>query len=67
MCKTDHWLEAAEWCRELILVLCDDLEGWDGRWGGRRLRKERIWVYLWLIHVIVPQNLTKHCKAIVLQ
>ena len=33
--------------------LCDNLEGWE-RWGvGRRFRRERTHVYLWLIHVVV--------------
>ena len=37
------------------------------RWVIRRkLRKEGIYVYLQLIHV-VQQNLTQHCKAIILR
>ena len=32
------------------LKLLDDLKGWDGRVGGR-LKREEIYVYLWLIHV----------------
>ena len=44
--------------RELSLVLCDDLEGWD--WGEvrGRLKREGIYVYLWLIHVVVQQKPT---------
>ena len=38
--------------RELSLLLRDDLEGWDGEMG-RRLKREVIYVYIWLIHVIV--------------
>ena len=38
--------------RELSLLLCDDLEGWDGGMGGR-LKREGIYVYIWLIHVVV--------------
>ena len=40
------------------------------RWGGQdvgvgwRLKKEGIYVYLWLIHVVVQKKLT-HCKAII--
>ena len=30
--------------KELVLVLCDDLEGWDGGCGGR-LKREEIYVY----------------------
>ena len=39
-------------------MLCDDLEGWD--WGevGGRLKREGIYVYLWLIHVVVQQKPT---------
>ena len=35
-------------------------------WGGR-FKRERIHVYLWLIHVEVWQKTTKFCKAIILQ
>ena len=37
------------------LVLCDDLEGWDGGMGGR-VEREWIYVYLWLIHTVVQQK-----------
>ena len=43
-------------------MFCDDLVGWDG-WGGR-LKREGIYVYIWLIHV-VQQKLTQLCKAII--
>ena len=36
--------------RELKLGLCDNLEGWE---AGRRLQRERTYVYLWLIHTDV--------------
>ena len=45
-------------------MLCDDLEGLDG--GVGRLR-EGIHVYSELIHFIVQQKLTQHCKATVPQ
>ena len=32
-----------------------------------RLQRERIYVYIWLIHVVVQQKLIQHCKAIILQ
>ena len=35
-------------------------------WGGR-VKREGIYVYLWLIHVEVWQKTTKLCKAIILQ
>ena len=48
-------------------MLCDDLEGWDGMGGvvGERLKREGIYVYIWLIHFLV--KLSQHCKAIILQ
>ena len=36
-------------------------------WVGERAKRERIYVYLWLIHVEVGQKTTKFCKAIILQ
>ena len=48
------------------MVLCDDLEGWDARVGGR-LRKEGIYAYLWLIHIVVQQKPAQRCNAIILQ
>ena len=46
---------------------------WQPRGMGRRegvrgrLKRERIYVYLWLIHAVVRQELAQLCKAIVLQ
>ena len=45
--------------------LCDDLEGWDGVSMGGRLKREGIYVYLQVIHV-VQEKLTQHCKEIIL-
>ena len=56
--------QKASW-RKLSLVLCDDLEGWNGRMGGR-LKREGMYVYTWLIHDVVQQKLT-HCKIIIFQ
>ena len=37
-------------------------------WGlGERLKREGIYVYLWLIHFVEQQKPTQHCKAIILQ
>ena len=47
-------------------MLCDDLEGEDGRVGGR-LEGEGTYVYIQLIHVVEQQKLTQHCKAVILQ
>ena len=34
---------------------------------GGRSKKEGIYVYIWLIHFVVQQKLTQHCKVIILQ
>jgi len=34
---------------------------------GGRFRRDRIYVYLWLIHAVVWQKPTQHCKAIIFQ
>ena len=50
-------------------MLCDLLEGWD-REGGREAQEGGgmgIYVYIQLIHFVVQQKLTKHCKVIILQ
>ena len=50
-------------------MLCDDLEGWD-REGGREAQERGgmgIYVCIQLIHFVVQQKLTQHCKAIILQ
>ena len=39
--------------RELIPVLCDDLEGWAGGGDGKDVQEGGIYVYLWHIHVVV--------------
>ena len=46
-------------------MLWDDLHGWDG--VGERFKREGIYAYTYLIHVIIQQKLTQHCKAITLQ
>ena len=49
------------------MLLCDDLEGGPEVEGGRSHKKEGIYVRIQLIHVVVQQKLTQHCKAIILQ
>ena len=44
-----------------------ELEGWDGGGVVRRLKRERIYAYLQLIHIVVQQKLAQHCKAFILQ
>ena len=52
--------------RAFSLVLCDDLEGWDGG-GGREAQEEGdICIHIAVSHC-VQQKLTQHCKAITLQ
>ena len=34
---------------------------------GRRFKRERTYVYLWLTHVVIWQKPTHYCKAIILQ
>ena len=47
-------------------MLYDALERGDGG-VERRLKREPIHVCTELIHVVVQQNLTQHCKGIILQ
>ena len=66
MSKIDSYWETALQCREFTLVLSGDLEGWDKGVGGRSER-EGTYVYLKLIHFIVQQKLTQHCKETIPQ
>ena len=52
--------------QKLQLGLCDNLEGWNGCELGGRFKRERTYVYLWLIHVDVQYKPTHYCKAIIL-
>ena len=49
--------------RELSLVLCDDLEGWDGGGGTGREVLEGRHICIQLIHFTVWHKPTQHCKA----
>ena len=53
--------------RELSSVLCGDLEAWDGAGVGGRPKRKGIYVYTLLIHFVVQQTLTRHCKATIPQ
>ena len=46
-------------------MFCGDLDGWDGAVGreGGRSKRERIYVYIQLIHFVMYQKLTQPCKA----
>ena len=45
-------------------MLQDNLDG--VRMRGR-LKREGTYVYLWLMHTVVWQKVTQHCKALILQ
>ena len=48
------------------MVFWDDLEGEYERMRGR-LKREETDVHIQLIYITVQQNLTQHCKAIIIQ
>ena len=56
--KSFSWLVSLTGCSV-------NLEGWGG-WG-RRSRRDRPYVDLWLIHIVVWMKLAQYCKAIILQ
>ena len=53
ICKIDSQREFAVWLRKPKQGLCINLEGRMGREMRGRLKREEIYVYLWLIHVEV--------------
>ena len=48
-------------------MLCDNLEGQDGREEEGGLKGDGPYVYLWLIHVDVWWNPSQYYKVIILQ
>ena len=65
-CKIDSQWEAAVQhrdLRDLNLVLCDHLEGWDGGWTGREAQEGHIQ----LAHIVVWQKPAQYGKAVILQ
>ena len=49
-------------------MLCGDLDGWDGvGWEGGPKGRKYTHTHTQLIHFIVQQKLTQHCKATILQ
>ena len=54
-------------------MLCDHLERWDGDGAGKRFKREGIHTHTHththtlMIHVVVQQKPTQHCKANVIQ
>ena len=53
ICKIDSQWEFSVWLRKLKQGLCINLEGWDGEGDGWKFKRERIYIYLWLIHIEV--------------
>ena len=53
ICKIDSQWEFAVCLRELKQELYINLEGWDGKETGGRFKRERTYIYLWLIDVEV--------------
>ena len=47
------------------LVLCDNIEEWDGVEG--RFKREGTYAYLWLIHIDIWQKPSQYCEVIILQ
>ena len=58
MQKDSQW-EFVVWLRELKPGLCDTLEGWDGVGVEGKFKRERTYVYLWLIHADVWEKPTQ--------
>lgn len=54
--------------KELSLMFCNDLDGWNGsgRGGGGREAPGGRYAYIWLTHDLVQQKLTQRFKAIIL-
>ena len=49
MCKTDSYWVAAVYHKELSLVLCDDLEGWEeggAKWEGDSRGRGYMYTYI---------------------
>ena len=53
LCKIHSQWEFVLWLRKLKQGFCINLERWDREGDGGRLKREGIYVYLWLIYVDV--------------
>ena len=53
ICKIDSQWESVVWLKKLKQGLCINIDTGVGREMGGRLKREDIYVYLWLIHVEV--------------
>ena len=54
MCKIDSWWESAVKHKELSSVLCDELDGWDGRWQGFPKGRRYMYTKRWFTSGSVP-------------
>ena len=50
ICKIDN--QGAAGLRKLKQGPCINIEGWGGKGGGGRVRREGTYVYLWLLHEV---------------
>ena len=62
ICKIDSQWESEVWHRDPNLVLCNNLEGWDGVGGGREVTEGGEYVYLWLFNVDVWKKSSQYCN-----
>ena len=74
--REQHWHMHITTCRQELAGRCwyhGELSSalWQPRgvgWGlGGKLKTEGAYVYLWLIHIVLWQKPTQHCKEITLQ
>ena len=66
--KHTHHMQNSRWeyaVWQFRQVLYDNLDGWDGM--GERFKRQRTYIYLWLIHVDEWQKPTQYGKAVILQ
>ena len=62
ICKIDSQWVFVVWRKELKPGLCDNWRAGMGWWVGGRLKREGIYVYLWLIHIDVWQKQAPYCN-----
>ena len=51
----------------MLLKTCEQFKITDKSRTRRKLKREETCVYLQLIHIVIQQRPTQHCKAIILQ
>ena len=49
------------------MVLCDNLEGWNGVESRGKFKGEGTYAYTWLIHVVIWQKPAQYYKAIIVK